>query len=160
MTIYLVKEAHSGSPDSWPAPARQRPITAEGWRQARALVACLAARPISRILISPCLRCRETVTPLARARGLAVESDPALGEVASVTRALALIRRAAALPLLVCTHASLVDALVGQLLLEGWSNEDDVSPADGLVWLIEGQQPKRSDGPLAATFDSRPLRVP
>jgi 8-oxo-dGTP diphosphatase len=113
MTVYLVKEADSGGRQSWLGAAHLCRITSEGWRQARALAGILDDRPISRILTSPSIRCRETVVPLARARGLAIESDPALGEVASVARALSLIRNAAAHPLLVCMHVSLVNALVG-----------------------------------------------
>ncbi|MGA7912566.1 MAG: histidine phosphatase family protein [Candidatus Dormiibacterota bacterium] len=137
MTIYLVKEADSGSPGSWPGPSRLRPITREGRRQARALVACLEGRPISRILTGPNLRCRETVMPLADARDLVIESDHALGEVAEVDRALAVVRGTAARPLLVCTHSSLVDAMVGRLLLDGWLVEDGADLTDGFVWLVE-----------------------
>lgn len=137
MTIYLVKEADSGSPDSWPGPSRLRPITREGWRQATALIACLGGRPISRILTGPNLRCRETVMPLADARELVIESDQALGELAEVNRALEVARKAAARPLLVCTHASLVDAMVSKLLLDGWVDDDVADLKDGSVWLVE-----------------------
>lgn len=137
MTIYLVKEADSGSPSSWPGPARLRPITREGRRQAKALVACLQGHPISRVLTGPNLRCRETVMPLADARDLVIESVHDLGEMADVDRALEVVRGAASRPVLVCTCASLVDAMVGKLLLDGWMVEDDVAVADGFVWLVE-----------------------
>lgn len=75
--------------------------------------------------------------PLADARDLVIESDHALGEMAEVDRALEVVRAAAARPLLVCTYASLVDAMVGKLLLDGWMVEDGVAVADGFVWLVE-----------------------
>ena len=75
--------------------------------------------------------------PLADARDLVIESDHALGEVAEVDRALAVVRGAAARPLLVCTHSSLVDAMVGRLLLDGWLVEDGADLTDGFVWLVE-----------------------
>jgi hypothetical protein len=75
--------------------------------------------------------------PLADARDLVIESDHALGEVAEVDRALAVVRGTAARPLLVCTHSSLVDAMVGRLLLDGWLVEDGADLTDGFVWLVE-----------------------
>jgi len=75
--------------------------------------------------------------PLADARELVIESDRALGEVADVDRAISVARRAAAHPLLVCTHPSLVDAMVGKLLLDGWMTEDGADVTDGSVWLVE-----------------------
>ena len=140
-TIYLVKEADSGHPGSWPGPPKLRPLTREGRRQARDLATHLEARPISRILTGPNLRCRETVIPLADARGLAIESDEALGDVAGVKRALDLIRAAGAGPppgpLLICAHADLVDAMVAQLVLDGWVDEDGGSLQDGILWQLE-----------------------
>lgn len=75
--------------------------------------------------------------PLADARDLVIESVHDLGEMADVDRALELVRGAASRPVLVCTCASLVDAMVGKLLLDGWMVEDDVAVADGFVWLVE-----------------------
>lgn len=75
--------------------------------------------------------------PLADARELVIESDHALGDLAEVDRALEVVRGAAARPLLVCTYASLVDAMLGKLLLDGWVLEDGADVADGFVWLVE-----------------------
>lgn len=137
MTIYLVKEGDSGNPASWPGPSRFRPLTREGRRQAHALVACLEGRPVTKILTGTSLRCRETVIPLADARDLEIESTPILDEPANVARAFDLALGAAAGPLLVCACASLVDAIVGKLYVDGWIDEDRADLGEGLVWLVE-----------------------
>lgn len=70
-------------------------LTAEGREQADALVDRLRGTRIHAIASSPMERCRETAAPLARARGLRVESLPGLTEVdfgAWVGRSLAALR--------------------------------------------------------------------
>lgn len=56
-------------------------LTTLGWEQARSLVASLAGIPIERIVSSPLRRARETVAPLAEARGLDVADLPGLAEL-------------------------------------------------------------------------------
>jgi probable phosphomutase (TIGR03848 family) len=65
-------------------PGRRRGLhlSDQGRRQAEGLVARLAAVPkLAAIYSSPLERARETVAPLARARGLAVRVDPGLLEI-------------------------------------------------------------------------------
>jgi probable phosphoglycerate mutase len=52
-----------------------------GIRQAAGLTDRFAQVPIARLVSSPLERCLATMAPLAAARGLAVEQDPALAEV-------------------------------------------------------------------------------
>ena len=56
-------------------------LTAQGWEQAQFLVAALVGVPIERIVSSPLRRARETVAPLAEARGLCVADLPGLAEL-------------------------------------------------------------------------------
>jgi len=137
MTVYLVKEADSGRAERWLGPPTLRPLSREGWRQAAALVECFEARPISRIVAGPNLRCRETVSPLAESRGLNVESGAALAEGADPSLAFELVRTAiAGRPIVLCAHAGLINALVQLLVAEGWVNEDGGDVIDGIVWAV------------------------
>ena len=113
--IYLVREADAGDARSWPGPDMLRPITKEGWRQARALVLLLEGLEVDRVVSSPWLRCRQTVTPLAEHRGLEVETDRLLSDCFSVERAMSVLDRISDRPTLVCTHADVMDALVERL---------------------------------------------
>ncbi len=56
-------------------------LTVLGWEQARSLVVALGGVPIERIVSSPLRRARETVAPLAEARGLSVVDLPGLAEL-------------------------------------------------------------------------------
>jgi len=56
-------------------------LSQTGREQAAGLVERLAEAPIAAIYSSPLERCRETVAPLARERGLRVSRDKNLGEV-------------------------------------------------------------------------------
>lgn len=79
MSLLLIRHASAGDPAEWEGDDRRRPLDDRGRRQAEALVEALAGFEIDRIVSSPYLRCVQTVEPLARARGLEVELDEALG---------------------------------------------------------------------------------
>ena len=52
-----------------------------GRGQAEKLVERLEGVPLAEVVTSPMLRCEQTVTPLANARGLAKVAEPGLSEV-------------------------------------------------------------------------------
>ncbi|GAA1938174.1 histidine phosphatase family protein [Amycolatopsis minnesotensis] len=52
-----------------------------GRAQAEALVERLAGIPVAEVVVSPLLRCKQTVAPLVAARGLAKHIEPRLSEV-------------------------------------------------------------------------------
>lgn len=128
--VYLVCEADAGGRLVFGGPDKLRPLTAEGWRQAWELAERLQDASITRVISSPWLRCRQTVSPLANLRHLDVESCPALGEIACVESAMALVAANATAPTLVCSHLSLLQALVERL---GWSG-GDVRQVCPLAW--------------------------
>jgi phosphohistidine phosphatase SixA len=131
-SIYLVREADAGGRLSWPGPDKLRPLSAEGWRQAQELAARLDGAPVARVISSPWFRCRQTVMPLADARDLPVQSEPTLGEIASVDRAFDLVLSNTDAPTVICSHLGLVHALVERLR---WSAR--VVPLGGLAWTTE-----------------------
>lgn len=113
MIVYLVRHASAEARETWGGDDRLRPLDDRGLRQAEELVEQLGRREFRRIVSSPCVRCVETVVPLAHARGLAVEHAEALGEGADVEAALALFR-SAGMPLVACVHGDLAEALLGE----------------------------------------------
>jgi len=127
--IYLVRRADAGGRLSWPGPDRLRPLTSRGWSQAQDLALRLDGSAIDRIVASPWLRCQQTVLPLAERRSLSIESEPALGAIASVDRAMALIA-AAQQATVYCGHPELLYAIVERLRLAG----EKVRPLCALAW--------------------------
>jgi broad specificity phosphatase PhoE len=123
-----VREADAGDHASWPGPDPLRPITKEGWRLARALVGLLDGLGVERVVSSPCLRCRQTVGPLADQRGLEVETDRLLSDCFSVETALAALHRLGSAHAVVCTHSEVMDALLERL-------HADPVDADAVRWL-------------------------
>jgi phosphohistidine phosphatase SixA len=127
--IILVREADAGGRSAWPGPDRLRPLTGSGWREAGELARRLDGMPLTRIVSSPWLRCQQTVLPLAEAYGLPIDSEAALGQIASVRRALRLVLEAGD-GTVVCTHPELVFALIEELRCAGCR----VRPLCGLAW--------------------------
>src|SRR4029077_18172212 len=80
VTVFLVRHAEAGQRGGGPGLDEQRELSEAGRRQADALVRLLAGERVDRVLSSWYPRCRQTVEPLALARGLSVEEDPALAE--------------------------------------------------------------------------------
>ena len=74
-SVYLVRHAHA----HW-TPSEQRPLSEEGRAAAAALARHLAPIPVSAIYCSPARRARETIEPLAEARGIRPEIVPDLRE--------------------------------------------------------------------------------
>jgi phosphoserine phosphatase len=64
---------------------RESRLTQTGVAQANALAEALAVERVTRVIASPLARCVESAQPLARALGVAVETDPNLLEIAHGT---------------------------------------------------------------------------
>jgi phosphohistidine phosphatase SixA len=131
MGIHLVREADAGGRFAWPGPDRLRPLTSGGWRQARELAERMDGMTITRIVSSPWLRCQQTVLPLAEAHRLPIDSEAALGQVASVERALRLLAEAGD-GTVICSHPDLLFAIIERLRCAGGR----VRPLCGLAWSI------------------------
>lgn len=78
--LHLVRHADAGDRLAWRGDDFLRPLDDHGLRQAEAIAATLATRPVKRVLSSPAVRCVDTVSPLADLLGLAVEAHDALAE--------------------------------------------------------------------------------
>jgi len=79
-TLVLVRHARAGSRSGWSGPDQTRPLEDSGVAQAEALAPFLMAFAPRRLLSAEPSRCVQTVEPLARASGLALDQDPRLGD--------------------------------------------------------------------------------
>jgi 8-oxo-dGTP diphosphatase len=116
--VFLVRHASAGKRREWQGDDPLRPLDARGVRQAERLVDQLQNAAFDHIVSSPYARCVETVEPLARTRGLPLETDEALAEGAGADAALALFRSVDT-DLVACVHGDLVEELLGEKRRKG-----------------------------------------
>lgn len=133
----LIRHADAGTRQTWDGDDRLRPLTKLGMRQADHLARALAKAPLAEVLSSPCVRCLQTVAPLAAIRGLEVLEAAELVEGTGVADTLALFHRLAGRTVALCTHGDVVlnmcEFLVGRGLIKG----RDVQGQKGGAWLLE-----------------------
>ena len=75
MVFYLVRHAHA----AW-TPDENRPLSERGQQDALCVAELLSAQPISAVYASTARRAQQTVAPLAKRLGLALQITPALDE--------------------------------------------------------------------------------
>jgi 8-oxo-(d)GTP phosphatase len=112
--LLVNRHASAGDAEHWSGQDSDRPLDARGRSQAEALVDQLAPFPIRRILSSPFVRCVDTVQPLARARGLKVDSSGDLAEGADPEHVRRLLLDVAD-EAVVCMHRPELEPLFGKV---------------------------------------------
>jgi 8-oxo-dGTP diphosphatase len=125
--LLLVRHAWAGDRADWDGDDGARPLDGAGRRQADALVEALARFPLRRLVSSPTVRCVQSFEPLARARGLEIETRPELAVDADGEAALRLIREAGD-DAAHCTHGEVLEQLLGEPTEKG---EVTVAELDG-----------------------------
>jgi 8-oxo-dGTP diphosphatase len=150
--VYLVRHAHAGSKAGWDGPDLARPLSATGRRQAAGLIARLRHYPVRRILCSPADRCRQTVEPLARRRGLAVEATDVLGVEATTDGMLELLADPAIRHAVLCTHGELIGQVFEKLLADGLDLPGRPRWPKGSTWVLD-----RDGGHVAEASYLEPL---
>ena len=135
--IYLVRHAKAGKRQLWTGPDEERPLTRRGKKQASRLVERFRGLELARVVSSPFVRCVQTVEPLARSRGLVVESAEELAEGVDVDVAVAFAREIDNVPVALCGHGREIQALVGAFEAEGADVEGSRGLAKGSVWVLE-----------------------
>lgn len=113
MTLLLIRHARAGDRDDWEGDDLRRPLDDRGRKQAERLVGLLAPYRVDRVVSSQADRCVQTVEPLARARGLAVEIREELAEERQAIEGAAFVRSLAANDVAVSCHGGLSEVLMG-----------------------------------------------
>jgi phosphohistidine phosphatase SixA len=133
--VYLVRHADAGDRETWTGPDEERPLSDRGWRQARGLVDVLADREVGRVLASPYLRCRQTVEPLAEARGLEIEPEVRLAEGFPWREALALVTSIDQ-PAVMCSQGDIIAALIDDLARQALIAPRDARWQKASTWVL------------------------
>lgn len=140
MAVLVVRHAKAGDRHDWDGPDEARPLTAAGAVQAGRLVATLADFSIGTVLSSPYLRCRQTVAPLAAARGLVVAPSDALAEGAgraAVDLVTDLAAGAGGADVLLCTHGDVLMEILEAVARRGVVLPDEVRLRKGSTWVLD-----------------------
>ncbi len=135
-TVYLVRHGSAGDRVAWEGDDRERPLTEKGRRQAAAIAAWLESQPIEAIVSSRHLRCRQTVAPLAEARGLPVHTHGALSEGSTERDIAGFARGLLGMTAVVCTHGDVIPAVLGFMATEGMDAPAEQRLEKGSVWVV------------------------
>lgn len=139
MTLYLVRHAHAGRRSQWGGADAERPLSEKGRHQAEALTRHLDGAPLAQVLSSPAVRCRQTVDPLAGARGLAVATHPALVEGATGRPTTTLLWELAAdgVDAALCSHGDVIPAALAALQADGVAVEEGHGLPKGTLYRVD-----------------------
>lgn len=152
MALYLVRHAKAGARGYGPAD-RDRGLTTAGWDQAQSLARWLGGAPVTRLLSSPYLRCRQTLEPLAEATGLAVESVEWLSEGMMFDVVLDRLADVAEGTVL-CSHGDVIPEVIGALIRRGTVTLGEPRWEKGSAWVLEREDSEwRRARPIGTDYD-------
>jgi len=140
MAVHLVRHANAGSRPDWDGDDETRPLVEAGLAQAARIADVLAPLDVERILTSRYVRCAQTVEPLGRKLGIAVEHDRGLAEEASLEDAWSLLEVAAAAEgsTVLCSHGNIISPILDRLHRRGLEVvAQERSCKKGSVWTVE-----------------------
>lgn len=112
-SLLILRHAHAGSRGTVD-PDEDRRLSKKGKKQRKKLVRQLDGHRIDMIVTSPYERCRQSVTKLAKARGLDVVVDERLAEETPLAQVLQLVDELPAAAL-ICSHGDVIGDLVSRL---------------------------------------------
>ena len=136
MTVFLVRHAKAGVREEWTKSDHLRPLTKKGWAQAEGLVPLLGDRGITRLLSSHYDRCVQTLEPLGKALGLAVEPSDPLVEGATTKKTLALINDLHDVGAALSTHGDVMQNVIYALEDRGVPGADGTLCRKGSTWEL------------------------
>lgn len=135
--IFLVRHAKAGDRLHEVTDDRKRPLSKNGWLQAEALAASLAAAGAEGpLLSSPFLRCRQTLEPFGRHLGVRVGRDECLAEARPFEPMLELLQTTPEGSVL-CSHGDMIPDMIAGLERRGCLITSAPQWKKGSVWLLE-----------------------
>jgi 8-oxo-dGTP diphosphatase len=136
--IYLLRHAKAKDRENRTELDHLRPLTKAGWRQVEALIDLYANQELTRLLSSPYVRCVQSLEPLAKARGLPVETADGLAEGAPVEATFELICAVATDgPAPLCTHGDIVQHVLEDLQRRGVPLDGPFELRKCSTWVLE-----------------------
>ena len=141
---FILRHAEAGERSAWTRPDRERPLTLVGQKQSQALVEQLADIAFKRLVSSPYVRCRETLQPLAEARGIAIEVRDELAEGGRPEDVEKTVIEAATVgSVIACVHGDGMTRLIRSLAERGVPlGSDESNHAKSSIWVLRPQTAK------------------
>jgi len=157
MRLYVVRHVKAGDRKKWKhAPDADRPISANGRRQAEALAKRLVGEDIGALYASPILRCMQSLEPLARLTGLPIAADERLVEGSSFAESLELVREVPDRTVL-CSHGDVIPELLSALARRGMELTNQPDWRKATLWILDGPGERTPDGdPVFTTATVEP----
>jgi 8-oxo-dGTP diphosphatase len=135
--LYLVRHAHAGSKAKWEGSDQDRPLSAQGRKEALGLIERLGGYPVGRVLSSPAERCLQTVQPLAGRLGSPVEPSQALGVDGTGPGVLELLTRPSLEQSVLCTHGEVIGKVFDELKQAGVELSGPLRWPKGCTWVLQ-----------------------
>jgi len=140
-TLVLMRHAKAGKRSEWKGDDRLRPLDKIGRRHAREVVPVLTAFGPRRVLAADRVRCEQTVTPLADALSVSVESAPEFSDEAQAQapqRAVSSVERLAAEPgaTVICSQGGAIPGLLADLAVPHNPRDPGYSSRKGSIWVL------------------------
>ncbi|HEU5469054.1 MAG TPA: NUDIX domain-containing protein [Actinophytocola sp.] len=159
-TVLLVRHAKAGKRATWPGPDHLRPLSVEGWAQAKALHGFLTLFGVDRVHSPALLRCVQTVRQVAEDIGVVEVEEPLLSEQgyrddpdAAVAR-LRQIVTAGGTPV-VCSQGGVIPDLLSRLAADSGLELREPAARKGSAWLLSFR-PAPEIRLAGATYEPQP----
>jgi 8-oxo-dGTP diphosphatase len=140
-TLIILRHTKALERGDWDEKDSGRPLNEIGSDQAQLLIKQLEPFAIEEVYTSNYLRCVQTVTPLANARGLVITQVPSLNEETFEEDPLRSISFANALKqdeknILMCSHNPVIPTMLRGILNTKLKNKDLIKLEPGDAWVI------------------------
>lgn len=135
-TIYLIRHASAGKRSEADSEDWRRSLDDKGRKQMKMLRDRLMAHPITRIGSSNYVRCVETVKPFAKRLGIPLELEASLVDGSHPHRIVSLIAELKEEAAVLCSHADVIEDLIGHLFAEGVPMDGERQWKKGSAWEL------------------------
>lgn len=135
--LFVVRHAEALERSQWRATDDSRPLTSVGEQQAAALAKQIVPRGEPIVVVSPTVRCRDTMAPFAVYHGVAVREEPSLAEGSTAEDVLALSTSTGHSSAIVCTHGDVIGDLLAYCARSGAHLVDSAHATVASMWVLE-----------------------
>lgn len=140
-TLIILRHTKALERGDWDEEDSQRTLSEQGLQQAQALILHFQPFSLEEIYTSNYLRCVQTVTPLAEARGISITHVPSLNEEtfeADPTRSIAFANalKQDEKNILICSHNPVIPTMLRGILNTKLKNKDLIKLEPGDAWII------------------------
>ena len=135
MSLFLVRHAKAGKRSQWDDDDSQRPLVAEGIRQAEVIADSIAPLQPTALFSSPFVRCMQTLEPLSKTTGLHVAPHDLLSEGVEFIRTVEWMHTLAD-GAVMCSHGDVIPEVIDALERRGMEVSGFRESRKGSVWIL------------------------